>query len=105
MIFCGSCSPCAPSCDNDGHFFLAEAPGPWQVSLTIVLEGTVSNGKQTCNFKLTLKTRNDSTGFFPLIVNGSSDQLGAMTGRLGNLPGVQVKSALTAAKPAQKEEN
>lgn len=40
-----------------------------------------------------------------LIVNGSSDQLGAMTGRLGNLPGVQVKSALTAAKPAQKEEN
>lgn len=70
---CGSCSPCAPSCDNDGHFFLAEAPGPWQVSLTIVLEGTVSNGKQTCNFKLTLKTRNDSTGFFPLIVNGSSN--------------------------------
>lgn len=70
---CGSCSPCAPDCDNDGHFFLAEAPGPWQVSLTIVLEGTVSNGKQTCNFKLTLKTRNDSTGFFPLIVNGSSN--------------------------------
>lgn len=39
-----------------------------------------------------------------LIVHGSGDQLGAMTGRLGNLSGVQVKSALTAAKPNHKEE-
>ncbi len=38
-----------------------------------------------------------------LIVNGTGDQLGAMTGRLGNLPGVQVKSALTAAKKKEKE--
>lgn len=33
-----------------------------------------------------------------LIVRGGNDQLGALTGRLGNLPGVQVKSALTASK-------
>lgn len=33
-----------------------------------------------------------------LIVKGTNDQLGAMTGRLGNLMGVQVKSALTTAK-------
>jgi len=33
-----------------------------------------------------------------LIVKGTNDQLGAMTGRLGNLKGVQVKSALTAPK-------
>ena len=38
-----------------------------------------------------------------LIVNGTGDQLGAMTGQLGNLPGVQVKSALTAAKKKEKE--
>ena len=36
-----------------------------------------------------------------LIVRGTTDRLGAMTGRLGNLPGVQVKSALTA--PAREE--
>ena len=33
-----------------------------------------------------------------LIVRGDNDKLGAMTGRLGNLPGVQVKSALSAPK-------
>lgn len=34
-----------------------------------------------------------------LVVKGTNEQLGAMTGRLGNLSGVQVKSAL-----AKKEE-
>jgi len=29
-----------------------------------------------------------------LIVDGSTDAIGAMTGKLGRLPGVQVKSAL-----------
>ena len=33
-----------------------------------------------------------------LIVEGSNEQIGAMTGRLGNLPGVTVKSALTNKK-------
>ena len=33
-----------------------------------------------------------------LIVRGGNDDLGALTGKLGNLPGVQVKSALTASK-------
>ena len=39
-----------------------------------------------------------------LIVRGTNDQ-GALTGRLGNLPGVRAKSALTSAKsthPQQK---
>lgn len=31
-----------------------------------------------------------------LIVEGTNDQVGALTGRLGNLPGVTVKSAMTA---------
>lgn len=38
-----------------------------------------------------------------LIVRGGNSKLGALTGRLGNLPGVQVKSALTAPKSKQKE--
>lgn len=40
-----------------------------------------------------------------LIVSGTNEQLGAMTGRLGNLPGVQVKSALCAPKTNHKESN
>ncbi|HHY92523.1 MAG TPA: CopG family transcriptional regulator [Firmicutes bacterium] len=30
-----------------------------------------------------------------LIVDGTTDQIGALTGKLGSLPGVTVKSALT----------
>lgn len=30
-----------------------------------------------------------------LIVEGTNDRIGALTGKLGNLPGVRVKSALT----------
>lgn len=33
-----------------------------------------------------------------LIVQGTNEQIGAMTGRVGNVAGVQVKSALTAKK-------
>ena len=36
-----------------------------------------------------------------LIVEGTNDQVGAMTGRLGNLPGVTVKSAVTAKKKSE----
>ncbi|NLM10351.1 MAG: CopG family transcriptional regulator [Clostridiaceae bacterium] len=30
-----------------------------------------------------------------LIVEGTTDQIGALTGKLGNLPGINVKSALS----------
>ena len=33
-----------------------------------------------------------------VIIEGNNDEIGALTGKLGNLPGVQVKSALTASK-------
>jgi putative iron-only hydrogenase system regulator len=36
-----------------------------------------------------------------LIVDGTTDEIGALTGRLGNLPDVTVKSALTARKKTQ----
>lgn len=32
-----------------------------------------------------------------LMVNGSTDEIGALTGKLGSLPGVEVKSAVTKA--------
>lgn len=40
-----------------------------------------------------------------LLVRGEDTQLGAFTGRLGNIPGVQVKSAMTKTKTEKKEGN
>lgn len=39
-----------------------------------------------------------------LIVEGTNDQVGAMTGKLGNLTGITVKSALTAKKKTVQDE-
>ena len=38
-----------------------------------------------------------------VIVEGTNDQVGAMTGRLGNLSGVTVKSAMTAKRTGSGE--
>ena len=40
----------------------------------------------------------EHVGVIALIVEGTTDDVGALTGKLGNLPGVIVKSALTAKK-------
>lgn len=37
-----------------------------------------------------------NVGVIALIIEGTTDEVGALTGKLGNLPGVTVKSALTA---------
>jgi len=39
--------------------------------------------------------RRGSVNVIALIVEGSSDAVGALTGKLGNLPGIKVRSALT----------
>ena len=38
------------------------------------------------------------SGVIGLIVEGTNDELGAMTGKLGNFEGIQVKSALLPRK-------
>ena len=40
-----------------------------------------------------------------LLVRGDDVRIGAFTGRLGNIPGVQVKSAMTKNKTEKKEGN
>ena len=45
----------------------------------------------------------ESVGIIALIIEGSTDQVGALTGKLGRVPGVTVKSALTARAATQKE--
>lgn len=41
-------------------------------------------------------------GVVALIIEGTTDDIGSLTGKLGNIPGVTVKSALTA-KALRKE--
>lgn len=48
--------------------------------------------------RMGIPDQDSSEAVIGLIVRGSNEELGAMTGKLGNLPGVQVKSALTASK-------
>ncbi len=40
----------------------------------------------------------DGTAVIGVIVEGTNEELGAMTGKLGNIPGVTVKSALAGKK-------
>ena len=42
------------------------------------------------------------TAVIGLIVEGSNDRVGALTGKLGNLEGITVKSAMTNAKTKEK---
>lgn len=46
----------------------------------------------------------ENVGIISLIVEGSTDEVGALTGKLGLLPGVMVKSALTNKSSIVKEE-
>lgn len=45
--------------------------------------------------RMGLPYREKDIAVISLIVDGSTDKLGALTGKLGNLPQVTVKSALT----------
>lgn len=47
--------------------------------------------------RMGLPYREKDISVISLIVDGSTDELGALTGKLGNLPHVTVKSALTKA--------
>ncbi|NPV81433.1 MAG: CopG family transcriptional regulator [Firmicutes bacterium] len=46
--------------------------------------------------------RAEGVSVISLIVDGTTDEVGALTGRLGSLPGVYVKSALTAKRLPEK---
>lgn len=37
-----------------------------------------------------------NAGVIALIINGTTDEIGSLTGKLGNVKGVKVKSAITA---------
>lgn len=48
--------------------------------------------------RMGLPYREKEVNLISLMVDGSTDQLGSLTGRLGSVPGVTVKSVLTKSK-------
>jgi len=46
--------------------------------------------------RMGVPSRDLGLSIISLIVEGTSDDIGAMTGKLGNLPGITLKSALTS---------
>lgn len=68
-----------------------------EVNRVLSLFGDIIRGR------IGVPDRETGVGVIGLIVEGTNEQVGAMTGRLGNLPGVTVKSALTAKKSVSRE--
>lgn len=58
----------------------------------------VSNYSHLIVGRMGIPKHEEQIGVIALIVEGNTDDIGALTGKLGNLPGVIVKSALTAKK-------
>lgn len=50
--------------------------------------------------RLGLPMRTKGISLISLVVEGNTDELGALTGRIGRLPGIQVTSVLTKYKEA-----
>ena len=53
------------------------------------------------NARLGLPMRDKGISLISLVVEGDTDELGALTGQIGRLPGIQVNSVLTKFKEAQ----
>ncbi|MBP2626163.1 MAG: putative iron-only hydrogenase system regulator [Firmicutes bacterium] len=62
----------------------------------------ISNYSYLITGRMGIPKHEEHVGVIALIVEGNTDEVGALTGKLGNLPGVIVKSALTAKKLINK---
>jgi len=56
----------------------------------------LSNAAENILGRMGLPSREYGLSMISLIVEGTPDEIGAITGKLGNLPGVTLKSALTS---------
>jgi putative iron-only hydrogenase system regulator len=70
-----------------------------QLNNVIMLHSDIVLGRQG------MPLRDKGVSVISLIVEGSTDQIGAVTGKLGKLKGVQVKSVLTNYKENGNEQN
>ncbi|MDD3899355.1 MAG: iron-only hydrogenase system regulator [Syntrophomonadaceae bacterium] len=55
----------------------------------------LSNHAEMIIGRMGLPYREKNVAVISLIVDGTTDQLGSLTGKLGNIPGITVKSALS----------
>ena len=53
--------------------------------------------------RIGVPSQTDRSAVIGVIVEGDNNSIGAMTGKLGNIPGIIVKSALTSASGGKKE--
>jgi putative iron-only hydrogenase system regulator len=53
--------------------------------------------------RMGLPLRDKGIHLISLIIDGNTDQIGALTGKLGKIPGVQVKSMLTKYQEASDD--
>jgi putative iron-only hydrogenase system regulator len=61
----------------------------------------LSDFSRLIDARLGLPMRGKGISLISLVVEGDTDDIGALTGRLGKIPGVQVKSVLTAYREAE----
>lgn len=67
------------------------------------VNGILSSFAELIRGRIGVPDRENGTAVIGLIVEGTNDQMGAMTGKLGNLKGITVKSAMTAKTRGEKE--
>lgn len=65
--------------------------------MAIKVNSILSDSADIIIGRMGIPHRQREVSVISLIVDGSTDEIGAMTGKLGNLKGVQVKSALSSS--------
>lgn len=69
------------------------------------VSGYISEHSSIVVGRMGIPYRERNVSVIALIVEGTTDEIGALTGKLGNLQGVTVKSALTSKKIYIEKEN
>ena len=65
------------------------------------VNATLSDFADLVDARLGLPMRGKSVSLISLVVEGNTDRIGALAGRLGKLPGLQVKSVLTSYREVE----
>lgn len=65
------------------------------------VNATLSDFADLVDARLGLPMRGRGISLISLVVEGDTDRIGALTGRLGKIPGLQVKSVLTSYRETE----
>jgi putative iron-only hydrogenase system regulator len=69
------------------------------------VNATIHESASIVDGRLGLPMRDRGIALISLVVNGSTDDIGALTGRLGRLRGVKVKSVLTGFREDEGDDD